>query len=74
MSASGAVLDEEDEDEEPLPQDIQQMQKMMEQMLGGFGMPGGGAWPSSAAGEAGNPFMSAVNQMFKDFEEVSKEG
>jgi hypothetical protein len=49
------------------------MQKMMEQMLGGFGMPGGGPLPS-AAGEAGNPFMSAVNQMFKDFEEVSKEG
>lgn len=44
------------------------MQKMMEQMLGGFGMPGG-AQPA-----AGNPFMSAVNQMFKDFEEVSKEG
>jgi hypothetical protein len=36
------ALDEEDEDDEPLPQDIQQMQKMMEQMLGGFGMPGGG--------------------------------
>ena len=49
------------------------MQKMMEQMLGGFGMPGGGG-AQPAAGNGGNPFMSAVNQMFKDFEEVSKEG
>ena len=41
-------------------------------MLAGLGGPssaGGGAEPTGS-----NPFMSAVNQMFKDFEQVSKEG
>ena len=34
----------------------------------------GGEGPAGATGAASaNPFMSAVNQMFKDFEQVSSE-
>ena len=71
-----AIVNEGDEGEdggEPVPEDVKQMQKMMEQMLAGMGGPGGMPGGQNMDPSA-NPFMSAVNQMFKDFEQVSKEG
>jgi peroxin-19 len=56
------------------------MQKMMQEMFSGIGGMGGGAFPggpngggTSAANMQENPFMQACQQMFKDFENVSKE-
>ena len=54
-----------------MPEDIKQMQKMMEQMFAGLNMPPGTMPPGGGlpiGGPSDNPFMSAVNQMFKDFD------
>jgi len=65
---------DKDDDEEDLPVNIDEMQKMMQEMFKGLGGPGG--FPGAADAGSGmqdNPLLGAFNQMFKDFEQVSKD-
>lgn len=57
--------DEEGDDVAP-PEDLKEMQKMMQDMLKGLNqMEGSESQPEDFAS---NPFMQACSQMFKDFE------
>ncbi|TNV79643.1 hypothetical protein FGO68_gene12001 [Halteria grandinella] len=50
---------------------MQEMQKIFEEMMKGMGNPSAGADTSAQAGV--NPFLKACQQMFKEFEQASKD-